>query len=105
MSRPTWPCPRCGQKTDRDPVSLKTAKTIKEFRAEKCMGYGLVIVPVGSRVSNNTACGNDDSYRFWLDYHKVAEEVSGFKDSMLHHDMKYRGLNIPAEYCEPYPED
>lgn len=84
-------------------MKIKRAKTIKEYPT-KCYGY-TVTVPVGSTVSNSTACGPDDNYRFWQDFHKVAAEVSGFKDSLLRHDLTYYGLNIPAEYCEPYPED
>ena len=95
-------CDKCRTKL-ADKVSYKTARTIKEYRVTNYKGYGELIVPVGSRVANRTACGNDDTYRFWVDFHKVAEQVSGFKNSLLHHDLTYYGLNIPAEYCEPYP--
>jgi hypothetical protein len=76
------------------------AKTIKEYKVN-FKGYDLV-VPVGSKVSNNTACGVDDNYRFWIDFQKTAQEITGFKDSFLVHDLTHYGLNIPAEYCEPY---
>ncbi len=29
--------------------------------------------------------------------------MTGHPDSILAHDLKYYGLNIPAEYCEPWP--
>lgn len=85
--------------------SYKKVKTIKDYTIKNYRGYGPITVPAGSTVSNHTACGNDDNYRFWQDFHKTAEEVSGFKNSLLHHDLTYYGLNIPAEYCEPYKEN
>lgn len=90
-------------------ISHKTAKTIKDYVVKNYRGQGnhghSYTVPAGSSISNHTACGNDDNYRFWTDFHKIAEETTGFKDSILAHDLTYYGLNIPAEYCEPYPED
>lgn len=85
----------------------KTARTIKPYHVNRYavagskLGYEFT-VPVGSIVSNQTACGPDDNYRFWQNWHKTAEEVTGFKNSCLAHDLTYYGLNIPAEYCEPY---
>ena len=84
-------------------TSYKNAKVIKPYPA-KMDGYTFT-VPVGASVSNKTACGNDDSYRFWIDWHKQAEEITGFKNSILAHHLTYYGLNIPAEYCEPYSEE
>jgi len=81
---------------------MSTAKTIRDYQVENFRGYGSFTVPAGSVVTNQTACGVDNSYHFWQDFHKKAEEVSGFKDSFLKHDLTYYGLNIPAEYCEPY---
>lgn len=78
----------------------KTAKTIKPYSC-KVSGWEIV-VPIGSTVSNRTACGNDDAYRFWADFRKPIEELTGFKNSILHHDLTHYGLNIPAEYCESY---
>lgn len=78
----------------------KTAKTHTEYQAD-FHGYQF-IVSAGSTVSNLAACGPDDNYRFLTSINDLAERVSGFKDSMLRHDLQYYGLNIPAEYCEPY---
>lgn len=83
-------------------TSHKTAKTLKPYTV-KAFGYEIT-VPEGSTVSNRTACGNDDAYRFWNDWHKIAEELTGFKNSILAHDLTYYGLNIPAEYCAAYEE-
>jgi hypothetical protein len=82
---------------------LKTATTLKDFHVYK-FGYNLVI-PAGSKVSNQTAMGPDDNYRFWTDYRTVLVELTGYKNSMLHHDVEHYGVNVPAELCEPYPND
>lgn len=79
----------------------KSAKVIKEYRI-RAFGYGLT-VPVGAIVSNHTACGPDDNYRFWQDFHAQAKALTGFSKSGLSHDLTHYGLNIPAEFCEPYP--
>jgi hypothetical protein len=78
----------------------KTAKTIKEFKTNY-KGYDLVI-PKGSTVTNNTALGPDDNVRFWAVDLEYIKEITGFPDSMLRHDLTFYGLNIPAEFCEPY---
>jgi hypothetical protein len=80
--------------------AYKTAKTIKPYTV-KAYGYEIT-VPEGSKVSNKTACGNDDNYSYWQDFHIVAEKLTGFKNSCLCHDLVYYGLNIPEEYCEQY---
>jgi hypothetical protein len=76
-------------------TTFMTAKTIKEY---KTSFKGIqVVVPIGSKVSNKTALGNDDNYRYWLDFAKTYP-----KGTLVNHDLVYYGLNIPAEYCEPY---
>ena len=72
----------------------KTARTIKEYNT--ILRGHPVTVPAGSVVSNSTACGNDDNYRFWEDWKKH------YGDKVQSHDLHYQGLNVPAEYCEPY---
>ena len=84
-------------------TTYKTARTIKPYEVE-CLGYK-IIIPTGSIVSNSTACGYDDNYRFWADYREIAENLTGFKDSYLAHRLNYYGVNIPAEYCEEYKNE
>jgi hypothetical protein len=79
---------------------FKTAKVIREFKIS-AFGYDL-IVPIGATVTNATAMGNDDAYRFWLDYQSQAKALTGHPDSMLAHDLGHYGVNVPAEFCEPY---
>lgn len=81
-------------------ISYKTAKTIKEYTV--LYNGWEIVVPVGSKVDNKTACGNDDTYRFWVGWSKQIEKLTGFKNSILAHDLTYYGLNIPAEFCEEY---
>lgn len=79
----------------------KTARTVKPYTVN---AYGWEItVPAGSVVSNLTACGCDDFYRFWQDWHATAKALTGYDRSILAHYLTYYGLNIPADHCEPYP--
>lgn len=64
-------------------------------------GYAITL-PAGWPVSNKTASGPDDAYRFAGNTGRLAKELTGFPDSLLAHDLKYYGLNVPAEYCAPY---
>ena len=84
-------------------VSHKTALTIKEYKVKCRTGYALTI-PVGSRVSNMTACGNDDQSRFLgqAACYKIALEMTGHIGSILYHDLIHSGINIPADHCAPY---
>jgi hypothetical protein len=78
----------------------KTAKVLRSYSV-KYKGYEIT-VPAGATVSNKTACGNDDSYRFWQDWRAEAERLTGYKNSILAHDLTHYGLNVPAEFCEEY---
>ena len=79
---------------------LRTAKTLRPYAVEY-RGWKFTI-PAGSTVSNSTANGYDNNYRFWTRFEPFIEELTGYKNSMLAHDLTYYGINIPAEYCEPY---
>jgi len=85
-------------------TSFKLSKTIKEYKTT----YGDrlkydITVPVGSIVSNSTALGNDDNMRFLVPC--STKILVGFDAPMLAHDLKHYGLNIPAEFCEPYKKN
>lgn len=80
--------------------TYKTAQVIKPYTV-KAFGYDLT-VPVGALVSNRTACGPDDGYRFWVDFNTDVERITGFKNSILAHDLTYYGVNVPADHCESY---
>lgn len=81
-------------------MEVKRSKTHTEYKV-KAFGYDLTI-PAGSIVTNQTACGPDDSYHFWVDWKEQAEHLTGYKNSTLAFDLTHYGINIPAEYCEAY---
>lgn len=83
-------------------TKLKFATTIREYKT-KAFGWD-VTVPAGSLICNKTSCGNNDNYRFWDGFEKEIQELTGFANSPLAHDLAHYGLNIPAEYCEPWRE-
>jgi hypothetical protein len=80
--------------------TYKTAKVLKPYSL-KAFGYELT-VPVGALVSNRTAGGPDDGYRFWVDFKAEAERITGYKNSILAHNLTYYGVNVPADHCEAY---
>jgi len=80
----------------------KTSKTIKDYNITY-KGHNIT-VPKDSIVSNKTACGYDDNYYFWEDWHKTVKEITGYNNSILSHDLTYYGLNIPISYCIPYKQ-
>lgn len=74
-------------------TTYKTAKVIKEYRGT-CMGREFM-VPVGATVSNRTAMGYDDNYRFWdFDPDQVSTSEA--------HDLSHYGINVPKANCENY---
>ena len=81
-------------------TTYKTSKTIKEYKIVFGVMKYEITVPVGSTVSNKTALGYDDRYRFLINF--KTRELVGYQAGMLAHDLTYYGLNIPAEFCEPY---
>lgn len=83
-------------------TTFKTAKVIQEYPIN-FQGWHLII-PIGATVSNQTATGPHDSYRFWIDWKEQVEKLTGYSDSMLAHDLTYYGVNVPAELCEPYKQ-
>lgn len=82
--------------------TYKTSVVTKPYTVS--VGGWVVTVPVGAKVSNKTACGYDDDYRFWVDFREYAENLTGFKNSILHHHLTYYGVNIPKDYCQDYPQ-
>ena len=70
--------------------------TKKKYSVE-FMNYGIITVPKGTKVTNQTACGIDANYHFvscfkWVDdnYKNIA--------NILKHDLTYSGLNIPKNF-------
>ena len=71
-------------------------KTKKDFTVN-FMIYGQITVPAGTETTHKTACGIDLNYNFVDEYgwiKKYYPEIS----SILLHDVKYYGINVPKEY-------
>ncbi len=83
-------------------TKFKSARTTKEYKVTYGRLKYEITVPVGSLVTNSTACWFDDAYHFLSGV--PAKVLVGYDAGMLAHDLRYYGLNIPAEYCEPYPQ-
>ena len=59
--------------------------------------YGLITIPKGVRLTNQTACGIDEKYNFVDDLSWIKDKyptISG----ILTHDAKYYGIDIPKEF-------
>lgn len=99
----------CWRNNPKEPTPPRTAKTTKACAVtvnfEQRVGHELTIfVPLGSTVSNKTAMGYDNNYRYWTDYKDSLIKQFGLEGyKALRHDMEHRGVNVPEEYCEPYP--
>lgn len=78
----------------------KRARVIRDYQVN-FRGYDLV-VQAGTLVTNHTACGCDDAYRFPAVCRPIAE-TSGLKyTGALVHDLMHYGINVPAEFCGPW---
>lgn len=81
-------------------VTPKRARVIEDYHVE-FRGHKLT-VKAGTLVTNHTACGCDDNYRFPAVCRPIAE-TSGLKfTGALVHDLMHYGINVPAEFCGPW---
>ena len=80
--------------------NVRFAKTIRDYQVVGFRGEWNFTVPAGSVVSNVTAMGPSANIHYLANPSKFSE-----RNSLLEHDLKYYGLDIPAEYCEPYAKD
>ena len=83
--------------------SIKYSTTKFPYEVE-VNGYQ-ILIPAGTRVCNQTASGCDDTYRFVMGTSAIARTLTGLPSSILEHDLKHRGINVPAEFCHPYRPD
>ena len=63
------------------------------------IGYGMIIVPKGTRVTHQTACGVDKNYHFVDELGWIDEKYPEISHS-LKHDMVYHSINVPKEFIE-----
>lgn len=88
----------------------KTSRVIKDYEVKDFYGFHFT-VKAGAVVSNKTAVGYDDDYRF-IGGNPSGQIVShqnwweGDEIPLaLKLDIEGHGLNVPAEYCKPYEEE
>lgn len=61
------------------------------FRGEE------IVIPKGTKVTNQTALGIDKNYNFIDDFSWHKPELKGFARTMAIHDMVHYGIDIPKE--------
>ena len=71
----------------------KTNQSITiEFNGE------VLVIPEGTAITHNTACGIDKKYNFINDFSWYKPELKGFARQMALHDMIHRGINIDPKF-------
>lgn len=67
----------------------------------KCcnIDYGMITVPKGTPVTNQTALGIDKNYHFVNSYGWVKSNYPEVA-SILIHDLQHYGLNVPKEFID-----
>ena len=78
---------------------MKTKKDYKVNFKVSNSDYGILTIPKGTKVTNQTACGIDKNYHFVNDFSWV-KDVDGIKQYGLIHDLTYYGINVPKEFVE-----
>lgn len=87
-------------KMRKSTVCSKAATVLRDYRVN-FKGVD-VVVAAGSIVTNRTAQGNDDNYRYPI-LNKPIAESSGLKHTgALMHDLVHYGINVPAEFCSEW---
>lgn len=75
-------------------METSTDVTILNYR-----GYGDIIVPKGTRLTNKTASGIDKKYHFVNEYDWINKNYPTI-DRCLKHDVIHYGINIPIEFVK-----
>lgn len=74
---------------------MKTKQDVKiKFRE-----YGEIIIPKGTRVSHQTACGFDVNYHFVTDLSWIDRDYPKI-NGILKFDANYYGIDIPKEFVD-----
>ena len=63
-------------------------------------GYGELVIPKGTEVTNLTASGHDENYNFINDFSFIPPYSDGTKQSGLIHDLTYYGYNVDKSLVE-----
>jgi hypothetical protein len=62
-------------------------------------GFGEIVVPKGTKLTNRTATGIDEKYHFVDEFEWIDKNYPTI-NNLLKHDAIYYGINIPDEYVE-----
>jgi hypothetical protein len=62
------------------------------FRGEE------IVIPTGTRVTQQTALGHDDNYNFIDDLSWHKPHLKGFARTMALHDMVHYGIDIDSKF-------
>ena len=73
-------------------------KTNKDYTVN-FKDYGLITVPAGTSLTNQTSLGIDKSYHFVNDFAWIKNNYPKI-DRLLLHDASIYGINIPVEYVD-----
>jgi len=71
-----------------------TKKVTKEEIKMNFKGYD-IIIPKGTAITHQTACGYDEKYNFINDLSFIPKDMP-----LLKHDAFYYGIDIPADKIE-----
>ena len=75
-------------------------RTNQEYKTNQ---YGLdLVIPKGTRISNQTSLGYDPNYNFVDDWSWYRPDVKGYARAMMLHDLVHRGVNVPDEIVEEW---
>jgi len=62
-------------------------------------GYGDIVIPKGTRLTNQTACGIDKSIHFVNEYGWIKTNYPELRYLLLHDAVHY-GIDIPKEFVQ-----
>jgi len=92
-------------KMRKSTVCSKSATVLKDYHVNFKGGSNIgtnVVVAAGTIVTNRTAMGNDDGYRFPILNGPIAKTSGLAHTAALMHDLTHYGINVPAEYCSEW---
>lgn len=78
-------------------------KTNKDYTVKynwSPVDYGEIIIPKGTRLTHQTAMGEDKNYHFVADWSWYKPEITGFARKMMLHDFTHSGVDVPKEYVD-----
>lgn len=72
------------------------ARTNQELRIE--FKGEILVIPRGTRVTHQTACGFDKKYNFIDEFGWYKPDLTGFARQMAIHDFVHYGINVEPQF-------